>query len=314
MRVLYVNTPAYDYLTAAIIEGLNSLADDGIVQLVTMARSNYARASQTWSRLRIHHSRRDFDVCILGTNVEVDQGFFWEVARPGRAICVDGADESAFGQDPARFALYFKRELLTEAPAHVLPCPLALERRWLQSIDYEPRYTLSACFGPRWGERADVLEFLKRSDLTGTYLGTVPSGIVDRVLGVWKGQCSFKRSRWNPFGVGHNRAYYRVLRSSRASLSVRGVGIDTARWWEILGAGALLLSPVYPLSMPHALVPGEHYLSYSKHDELLEQVRWAQTERGLADRMRERARAHCLAHHTTRARAAYVLDAIKKTL
>jgi hypothetical protein len=315
MRILYVNTPVYDYLTAAIIEGLNLMAGEGAVEVVTTARSNYARRSQTWSRSRVNRGREKFDCCILGTNVGVDEALFWDVVRPGRAVCIDGADESAFAHDPSRFALYFKRELLNPAPAHVLPCPLAVERRWLQPIEHNTRYVFSACFGPRQGERASTLGFLKGLRFSGeAYIGPVASSFLHRLHGVWQGQCTWRVSRRNPFGVGHNRSYYDVLRSSLASLSVRGLGVDTARWWEILGAGALLLSPSYSLPMPHPLTPGEHYLTYVDHQDLLEKIHRVQNERQTAERMRERARAHCLGHHTTRARAAYVIDMIKRSL
>src|SRR5207244_4531098 len=96
MRVLYVNSTIYDFLTATIIEGLNELSQEAPIQLVTTAASNYSRFWQVWPRQKIYREKRSFDLVILGTNVGVDLELFWDVARSGRTICIDGADTPEF--------------------------------------------------------------------------------------------------------------------------------------------------------------------------------------------------------------------------
>ncbi len=44
MRILYLNSPVYDFLTATLIEGLLQLREEYDLQLVATERANYAHA------------------------------------------------------------------------------------------------------------------------------------------------------------------------------------------------------------------------------------------------------------------------------
>ena len=308
MKILYVNSPVYDFLTATIIEGLNNLAEQRPIQLVTTRLANYAKLSQLCSRREIYAQRRSFDLYILGTNMDVDIELFWDVARYGRSICIDGEDTEAFSHSPEQFNLYFKRELLTPATGNIRPCPFAIEHRWLQPVSNVTHHFLAVCFGPSTEERACTLKEIKNLQLPDTILGPIAMKKWMSLLGVVWGQCTFVTWKKNQFAVGHNYKYYRILHSSLLGLSMSGVGCDTGRYWEILGSGALLLAPANNLQIPSGLVPNEHFIEYRSLDELIERLRWARLEQKAVNEMRHRARQHCLAHHTTKERARYVLD------
>jgi hypothetical protein len=310
MNILYVNAGIYDFLTATIIEGLNELAAEGKVRLFVTARSNYARRDQVLSRGDVYRMRNDFDWYILGSSAGVDHELYWDVVRPGKAACIDGSDSEEYQYDPDRFNIYFKRELLAAGRDNVKPCPFAIERRWLQPLSASPKYFVSACFGPRAGDRAAVLDKLRTLSVPNSYVGVVRNGWTTGLKGVLKGQCTIRAYRIHWFGVGHNARYYRILRSSLMSLSVKGAGYDTARWWEILGAGALLLSSRNLLLMPRPFVPGEHYLEYSSPEELEEKLAWARATPGAVERIRLQARRHCQSHHTSKERARYVYETL----
>lgn len=312
MRVLYVNSTIYDFLTATIIEGLNELSQEAPIQLVTTAASNYSRFWQVWPRQKIYREKRSFDLVILGTNVGVDLGLFWDVARSGRTICIDGADTPEFIYAASDFTLYFKRELYRIAFDNIRPCPFAIERRWWSALSSDIRHLLAACFGPTTTERAQTLQFLKQLGWPSLKIGGVPMKRYQSLCGVLLGQCSLSTWRRFRFSVGHNSAYYKILRSSLVSLSVPGAGIDTGRYWEILGSGAALACPKNKLQIPNALVPGQHHFEYASLDELREVVSRAQTERKPIEAMRARAREHCLRYHTTKARARYVIQAFNE--
>jgi Glycosyl transferases group 1 len=313
MRILYVNSPLYDFLAATLIEGVNELSREQPVELSVVALSNYAKRKQVWTKEQVHQARDRFDLVILGTNLGVDDTLFWEVSREDNRVCVDGSDASTYEHDPRKFRLYFKRELLESAAANVLPCPFAVERRWLRPPDASPRYFVSACFGPRPGPRQEILNRLQRVDGADTFVGAVPTSRLAKWYGIWLGQCTWRTSRQNAFGVGHNRAYYDILRSSLLSVAVRGDGVDTGRWWEILGAGALLVAESRTVEMPHPFVPMEHYIPFSSAEDLADKLAWARRHSARIDHMRRLAREHCLAYHTTRERARYVLDTVRQT-
>lgn len=311
LQVLYLNTPFYDFLTATLLEGLNQLEADGRVRVVAREASNYAPRGRVWPRDKILRERRGFDAVILGTNKEVDTELFEAMPEIPLRLCVDGADEPGFAHDPSRFHAYFKRELRPEdwRPG-VHPCPFAIERRWWRPVARRRPILLSACMTRRDGERARTLDFLEALDAPDLVVGPVAPGLLTGPLGVLRRQCTLRTWWRQPFAVGHNRRYQRVLRRSRLSLCVPGVGFDTGRWWEILGSGAVLVSREPEILMPHPFEPGEHYLRYRSLEELEEILARARREPGRLEALRERAVTHAGRHHTTRERARHVLDVV----
>ncbi len=89
-----------------------------------------------------------------------------------------------------------------------------------------------------------------------------------------------------------------------------GLGWDTGRFWEILGAGAGLLSPTPRIQIPNPLIADRHFLSYDDPESLSKVLSHARLDRQGIAAMRERARRHILAHHTSKERARYVLDTL----
>jgi len=314
MRILYVNTPVYDFLTAAIIEGLNELASQMPIQLVTTRRSNYARASQVWTRQKIYKARHSFDLFILGTNDDVDEELYWDVANPDHAICIDGSDYPTFMHPAEKFRLYFKRELYESPIGNIRPCTFAIERRWWRPLSQNPAFFLAACFGPKTGDRARVIEFLEASKCCDVTIGPIKPTIWNSLEGVWRGQCSFSVWKKTPFAVGHNYRYYSTLQKSLMALSVPGLGLDTGRYWEILGSGALLVSQTNSLQILNRLVHGEHCFTFNSLDELAAILQRARLDKNHVRVIRQQARDLCLRYHSTLARARYVIEEFRRTV
>jgi hypothetical protein len=308
MRILYINANVYDFLTAAIIEGINELSQEMRLDLVCTQHANYSRRLQVWPRERVRRSRGLFDLVILGTNVGVDVELFRDLACSNRAICIDGADTSEFEYPPGQFCLYFKRELMVAPSSNILPCPFAVERRWLYPISRRTKYFLTACFGPSTPARATLLRFLESLNLPNARIGSVGQSRLQKLAGVFRGQCTLNTARKYGFAVGHNGKYYKTLRASSLALAPHGDGEDTGRWWEILGCGSLLVAPESRLHMPFPFVSGEHYLSYASVAELGEKLLWARASPAEVERIRLAGRSHVLRHHTTKERARYVLE------
>ena len=308
MKILYINSSVYDFLTASIIEGLNALSKEMPLELICTAQANYARRYQVWSRDRIRRNHGRFDLVILGTNRGVDTELFQDLDCSSRAICIDGADSPEFAHPPQHFCLYFKRELLVAPSANILPCPFAVERRWLYPLSKRIKYFLSACFGPTTPCRTRLLEFLGSLRLDNTHVGVVRQNRWQAIAGICRGQSSFHAALQHRFAVGHNSRYYQVLQASRLALAPHGEGVDTARWWEILGCGSVLVAPESRLCMPFPFVPGEHYLSYASHDDLAEKLSWANGNRAEVNRIQLAARSHVLRHHTSKERARQIVE------
>ncbi|OGW53934.1 MAG: hypothetical protein A2Y81_00970 [Nitrospirae bacterium RBG_13_43_8] len=113
LKILYVNSPKYDLITALHIEGLQSIDN---VELRCTTLGNYARPEQVlykWDA--IDYGNQEADVIILGSRPYVESDVFWSIKRKGM-ICVrmEGGDESALGvrlRDLFKYDFIFKREL-----------------------------------------------------------------------------------------------------------------------------------------------------------------------------------------------------------
>ena len=312
LRILYLNSPLYDFLTATVIEGLLQLRHERGVELVVASHSNYAPRSIVWSPERILGDLASFDWIFLGTNEGVNLKLFEKLDRPERSVCVDGSDESAYTHSPDDFRVYFKRELpiAMTPPENVLPCPFAVEHRWWTEGEPIRDIFFSAVFDPTTGQRGELLEELKTLEGEGIELGGIRASVWTSLNGVLRGQCSFRTWLTRRFAVGHNRAYHARLESSQLSLSMPGEGWDTGRFWEILGSGAGLVSPPPTIRMPHPFSESEHFIGFEDFKSLRAALEGARMDPSATVAMRRRARQHVLAHHTTKERARYVLDAL----
>ncbi|MCW6159762.1 MAG: glycosyltransferase [Candidatus Micrarchaeales archaeon] len=62
--------------------------------------------------------------------------------------------------------------------------------------------------------------------------------------------------------------YLKVLTKSKVSISVRGMGYDSFRYWEVPCYGAALLSKRTPMAIPNDFVEGKSALFFDKYEEL----------------------------------------------
>ena len=101
----------------------------------------------------------------------------------------------------------------------------------------------------------------------------------------------------------HNSAYLAWLRAHRASVSFPGAGFDTARFWEILASGALLISKRIQLQFPQPLREGIHYLGFDSLDELDQSVEFALSDSVEVDTIRRAGYDFALAAYSSDAAA-----------
>ena len=109
--------------------------------------------------------------------------------------------------------------------------------------------------------------------------------------------------------------YYRELASSKIALSIRGGGVATLRYFEIVAMGALLVSDPSQALIPNDFVNGEHAVFCRPDLRNLRQV-IAHYLRNNEERelLTMRAREHLLKHHTCERRAEYFLNICRRTL
>lgn len=113
LKILYVNSPKYDLITALHIEGLQSVDN---VELRCTTLGNYAKQNQVLHKWdAIDYGNQEADIVILGSRPYVDSDVFWSINGKGKTcVRMEGGDEASLGvrlRDLFEYDFIFKREL-----------------------------------------------------------------------------------------------------------------------------------------------------------------------------------------------------------
>ena len=193
----------------------------------------------------------------------------------------------------------------------VAPLPFGVEKRCQLDFNPHPEYMLSCMLTPdRVTERQKIIDFLREKQRPGMFIGKIEheDEAFRRMEEI--GACDPQVPQDQRGYAFHNEGYYRQIQNSRACVSVPGGGFETFRFWEILGAGSLLISKRVALRMPNPLVENKHYLAFDTIEELNECIRRLYESPEEMDRIRREGYEYARRHHTTRRRAEYFIDTI----
>lgn len=310
MNIFLITSEKYDYLAAEIIDGLMQLREERRIGFAARHRYNYLQKTDRASWWSWRKIARQADLIIEFSGKSANHRGAQKIGRFDKTIFIDGRDAVDIQYPPAYYPLVFKRELFHPLPG-VLPCPFAIERRWLQPLNDDPPLFLSALFDLSRPNRKHYLELTnglkEQLGEDRIFVGlTLPTQAdIDHAVHLHLGP---RPRPGRTLRMAHNARYYKLLHQSAISLSLAGAGFDTARFWEILGAGALLLSPKVPILMPNPLQADVHYVAFESEQELVERVLFLVGHPEIIQRVRLAAREHVLKYHTTRARAIYILE------
>lgn len=292
MRIVYVNTPAYDYLTATLIEGLNELGHE----LVCTEASNYGRALPDDKVLALAESA---DLIVVGSNAGVRHHLLQGVSNP-RLIFVDGGDGAQFDVPPSlRFKAVFKRELCREdravGPNHaVFPLPFAAERRY-----FTPPVAKDIL--------VSFIATLRTNPLRNSIHVRLQNQNNPAIVSGSTSERSYSVGQPRPLPIGTPN-YHQILARSLISVSVPGMGWDCARFWEILAARAMLLTFTPDIVIPDGFKDGIDYATFASLDEFESKLKFYTAKPERAQKVAAKGHERLLAHHTTAHRAAYFLD------
>ena len=207
-----------------------------------------------------------------------------------------------------------KNILFMRGQERVLPLPFAVEKRCQQDFNSSPRYMLSCMLSAdRVPERQKIIDMLNEMNLKDLYIGKIDEAEDDyeKMLTMHGADPDVPRDeRGYAF---HNDDYYEQIRQSRACISVPGGGFDTFRFWEILGAGALLISKRIALRMPDPPVENKHYLAFDTPEELKACIKRLYGNTSEIDDIRRAGYEYARQYHTTRTRAEYFIGTITAT-
>jgi hypothetical protein len=295
MKIVCIQSPYYDYLTATIIEGLQELGHE----IIASENSNYATKNPD---IKVKKAMESADLIIVFSNYDVRRYLVEDIKNP-MIVYVDGSDSQDFSiPSNILFKAVFKRELhkfWEPIPNNLIfPMPFAIERRYINRS--EKARDIPVSFAATLGTntvRYSAYHALKALKIEGAWIG----GTGERAY-VGKGD-----SKGVPAPTGK---YRNILERSMISINSIGGGYDCARYWEILASGAMLLTQDIEIQMPNSLVDGQHCVVFRNSEELVEKLNYYKSRPDEVDRISQAGSAYALSHHTTAKRAEYFLEKI----
>ncbi len=302
MKVLYINTPIYDFLTATLIEGLLELGHE----VMTSETSNYGQGA---SNRQILDYAEKADLIIIGSGSRVRLWLMQDVVNPN-LIFVDGSDKGAFEVNPyLEFKAVFKRELgIHDALAgdeRIFPFPFAAEKRYF--INPAPH-----------GSIRDIKVFFAATLSTNP----IRYGIHHRLLllndpAIFSGSTGERTYKGKNVGNYNDNPQFReLLFRSQIGINAAGAGWDCARYWEILAAGALLFTQKLDIVIPDPPKNGQHCIEFNSLDDFSEKLGEILTKPQIIAEIAQAGHEHVKRFHTSTARAAFfmthALAALKK--
>ena len=291
MRIVFVNTPIYDYLTATLIEGLSELGQE----VVCSEASNYGRALPDAEL--VQHAEQA-DLIVVGSNAAVRHHLLQGVVNP-RKVFVDGSDFAGFEVPAAiRFKAVFKRELCRQTrgaqAGEVHALPFAAEKRYFtapQSKDILVSFIANMNTNPLRNSVHVRLQNLQNP--------AIISG-------------STNERAYNPGSARQapvdTPVYRQLLSRSLISVNVPGAGYDCARYWEIPAARAMLLSYEPDIVIPDGFTDGLDCATFSSLDEFDSKLKFYTADPQRVVKIAENGYQRLMKHHTTAQRAAYFLE------
>tara|TARA_R110002096_G_scaffold51401_6_gene134409 strand:+ start:450 stop:1433 length:984 start_codon:yes stop_codon:yes gene_type:complete len=314
MKVVQFAPEGFDYASNQITEGFHLLDGAGISFLSTNRVVHHGAKLEDLEtiddELALERAREWADVilCSTGGDYSFLQGASGECFKDPelarKLVFLDGHDSNAFLVDPDKVRLYLKRELRF---------PEANSLTWhnVRSFTFGVyQFHIDAMndgITPHWDGRDLDVGFV-------AFGGSSPvrQQCADAIKTQFKNSMVMVAQDKQPLPL---EEYWDAMRRCKVIVSVQGAGLDTLRFWEAMGFGAVLCS----IDVPHAMVvrdapePMRHALYFDNFANMVELVRSVVSDPVRWGDMRSAADELIRCHHTTKARARQLLTLFKET-
>jgi len=338
MRVLYLDHPEADYLSAIVFIGLcEELGPENVVDfpfqphfhggtwrgpvpygpggsMIEGVCGPYAWMpawpGRAWTEDEVVEKVDEFDLVVLASprsyNVPCLRKLIERVGRSSikRLVMLDGEDYTAIRWDLANEFhpdAYFKTSMV--------PTPLDLYPQHERCCPVLPcPLTTSFGFVSARKKTVDVC-FLGGSN----WFGTRREGVVEDRVPVKPAIEAAIRERLPNANVVTGQVpyseYQDLLASSRVAVCVSGHGLEGMRTYEAMGCpDTLVLREGLDQITPWPILDGVHCLTYSSHEEIAELCSEALKDRVRATKIARAGNGLVWDYYTPRARAVYILD------
>lgn len=303
LKILFFNKYIPDYLYDLIYAGLKEL--ECIVQDYPEKPSLHSHINGCPPQLKFNFKKEEITgqpdlmiVCAHGYNNNDSEIYYWclQVAEaynkfnPKEVIIIDGSDHSsckypALDKD---YKAIFKREL-TEIP-------------------YPNWYPISFCSR----EEDFIYKPYSQRGHDVSFIASSPSNPLRSVIANHlKYTCenlNLKAFIYVEEGQIDRPTYLRILADSKTSVSVKGLGWDCYRYWEIAAKGILLISDISPILIHKDFNDALKFDNLNSLETILKFVKDTPDE--ILESLALKLLMHTKEHHTPKKRAQYILDKI----
>lgn len=211
-------------------------------------------------------------------------------------ILIDGEDYPV--KLPPGNYIIFRRE--TDGTDYSIPLPMSLPEEimnWIISYDNLPkRYTIGfiGSVGNFNNERADIINYLNKL-------------YPDSLLKIH--EIPFENNQ-QPLNRVSRDDYYKYLQMCKITLTLKGAGNDTFRFWENSACNAVHISQELSLFIPNDFKNGRQILRFSSYGELVKLIDNIVEDKLNIREIIDECRNHLIKYHLTTKRAQYLLDRI----
>ena len=311
MRIVYFAPEGFDYSSSQITEGLYRIASDGFIDFyctnVVKHHGAMVDGLATVSEEEAFDLVPSADIVLVSSGGDLSflEGvrgrLFDDPAIREKLVFLDGHDSDAMLVKVDSVALYLKRELRYPAannlrPGNIRAFPFGVYQFHLDHLDdndWERRDidVSFVAFGGSNPMRQECAKVIRAAKESGRFAHVSVAVDQDK----------------QPMPLPE---YWRTMRSSKVIVSMPGAGLDTLRYWEAMGFGAVLAS--YDVSrqmvVPHAPEPMKHAVLFDNYGAFVEQVAAIVSDEARWWSMRRAADRLIRCHHTTTRRAAQMID------
>ena len=327
MNILFINSRKFDYGQDLLFTGLNELNESCSVHSQPWRLSYYLPTQSYPKNLgyigykKILSSFKNIspestDLVIVGAAkpdaFETYLSLIKRIPKSTPVYFIDGGDREELGGDLARagaFELYQKAE-------DIRPFDLIFKREYLKSNKYESRVkplpfsinikALNMLPSPK--KERDVFFWAIESHPIRKTAFQLLSQSFDQDGGVGQSQ-SMKSYKFK------GRRYHEELSRSKIGISLRGGGWDTLRYWEVPALGAMMITTPLDIVIPNDFEDKKHVIRCQPDlSDLVELCNYYVKNDSERSKIIAAGYKHLLEHHTSQARAKYVLSFFNKGL
>jgi len=107
------------------------------------------------------------------------------------------------------------------------------------------------------------------------------------------------------------KQYMKIVKQSKVSISLRGSGWDSIRYWDITALGTCLLSEELPIEIKNNFIDRKEAVFFKDFGDFTDKLEWAISKDNRYEQIAERGRRKFDHYHNPRHRAEYLLNTIK---